>query len=257
MAVKYSQANAKTEALAAVPSLAKFLTDKRKIFSFDLLSGFSCPFAKECLSKAIVNPDTGKRTIKDGPDTQFRCFSASQEVQYTNVYNRRKENFETLRGLESEEILDHLTAAMPTKMGICRIHVAGDFYNQKYFDAWLAMAARFPGTLFYAYTKSLNFWLVRRKEVNGLPNFVLTASYGGRLDSQIGKRRLRYAKVVFSTAEAGKLDIDHDDSHAADPDKKRQSFALLLHGTQPKGSEAGVALRELKGEGSYSRKKGG
>ena len=41
----------------------------------------------------------GKRRIKDGPDNEFRCFSASQEAQYTNVYNARKHNFDTLRNV--------------------------------------------------------------------------------------------------------------------------------------------------------------
>jgi hypothetical protein len=84
--LKFSKANAKIEALKEVPELAKYLDGKRKVYSFDLLSGYSCPFAEKCLSKATVQID-GKRKIKDGPKTEFRCFSASQEVQYTNVYN--------------------------------------------------------------------------------------------------------------------------------------------------------------------------
>jgi len=61
---------------------------------------------------------------------------------------------------------------------------------------------------------------------------------------------------VFSEAEANSLglDIDHDDSHAANPAWRDNSFALLVHGTQPAGSEAATALKELKGKGSYSRK---
>ena len=75
--------------------LSEYLTDKRKVYSLDLLSGYSCPFAESCLSKAVVQPN-GKRKIQDGHKTQFRCFSASQEVQYTNVYNLRKHNFDLL-----------------------------------------------------------------------------------------------------------------------------------------------------------------
>ena len=81
--LKFSNANAKTQALANDAELAEYLTDKRKIYSLDLLSGYSCPHADECLSKAVVQPN-GKRKIKDGKNTKFRCFSASQEVQYTN-----------------------------------------------------------------------------------------------------------------------------------------------------------------------------
>lgn len=259
--MKFSPANAKIEALKKVPVLAKYLDGKvgrktKKVYSFDLLSGHSCPFAKNCLAK-VVHVD-GKRKIQDGKDMEFRCFSASQEVQYTNVYNLRNGNFQTLRKLKMvDDMKAAIVAAMPDDLGICRIHVAGDFFNQKYFDAWLSIAKDNPDKLFYAYTKSLPYW-VRR--FNMLPeNFVLTASRGGSRDDLIDSENMREAKVVFSEDEAGNLgfEIDHDDSHAARPDSKDQSFALMIHGTQAIGSEAGEALKVLKRDGvrhSYSRK---
>ena len=132
--VKWSEANAKIEALAEVESLKKYLEGK-KVYSFDLLSGYSCPFAKECLSKATED-SKGKRTIKDGPYTKFRCFSASQEVQYTGTYHRRKNNLDSLRKLDTKEMIKEILAAMPKDVGVCRIHVAGDFFNEAYFLAW-------------------------------------------------------------------------------------------------------------------------
>jgi hypothetical protein len=39
------------------------------------------------------------------------------------------------------------------------------------------------------------------------------------------------------------LEIDTDDEHAAYGEK---DFALLIHGVQPKGSEAAAALNALK-----------
>ena len=255
--VKFSKANAKIEALKEVKSLQKYLEGK-KVYSFDLLSGFSCPFAKECLSKAVENSE-GKRTIKDGPDTEFRCFSASQEVQYTNLYNLRKNNFDSLRKLDTAELVKKILEAMPTDLGVCRIHVAGDFFNEKYFLAWLAIAKMFPQKLFYAYTKSITYWLHNQSLVSSLPNFILTASYGGKADPLIEANNLRASKVVFSEQESEDLglDIDHDDSHAADPELKNQDFALLIHGTQPKDTEASKALqllRKNKVKHSYSRK---
>jgi len=256
--LKFSPANAKTEGLRSVAALERYLGYKRKVYSLDLLSGYSCPFAEQCLSKAKPLPN-GKRQIWDGPKTEFRCFSASQEVQYTNVYNARKHNFDLLRGKSSGDMLDELKKALPKNAGIVRIHVAGDFFSQNYFDAWYALAVFYPGILFYAYTKSLPYWVARRTEVKQIPNFILTASRGGRRDNLIGKHKLRQTIVVFSEQEAYHkgLEIDHDDSHAADPSKRRESFALLIHGTQPKGSVASVALSALKGKGSYSRKKAG
>jgi len=254
--LKFSKANAKTQALANDPELADYLTDKRKIYSLDLLSGYSCPYAEKCLSKAVVQ-DNGKRKIKDGKHTEFRCFSASQEVQYTNVYNSRKHNFDLLRKANHEEMVKLINGSLPSNAGIVRIHVAGDFFSLPYMHAWYTVAMLNPSVLFYAYTKSLRFWVGGINELPILHNFVLTASYGGRDDHMIDEFNLRSTKVVFSEAEAEELGlaIDHDDSHAAKPSLRDQDFALLIHGTQPAGSTAAVALKALKGKGSYSRKK--
>ena len=254
--LKFSKANAKTQALKNDSELADYLTDKRKIYSLDLLSGYSCPYAEKCLSKAIVQPN-GKRKIKDGKKTEFRCFSASQEVQYTNVYNLRQHNFELLRNAHHTDMVKIINDPLPPNAGIVRIHVAGDFFSREYMQAWYTVAMLNPSVLFYAYTKSLRFWVGGITELPTLHNFVLTASYGGRDDHMIDQFNLRSAKVVFSEAEAEELGwaIDHDDTHAAKPSLRDESFALLIHGTQPKGSAASVALKELKGQGSYSRRK--
>jgi hypothetical protein len=257
--LKWSKANAKTARLADGP-VAKYLDSTgmldngRKVYSLDLLSGYSCPFAKACLSKAVKVD--GKRKIKDGPDNEFRCFSASQEVQYTSVYNLRKHNYDTLKENQDDWPLMYLELwkSMPVDAGIVRIHVAGDFFNENYLKAWIHLANNRPDVLFYAYTKSLKYWDALKNEIP--ENLVLTASYGGRDDWMIDEYGFRSAKVVFSEEQAEELDliIDHDDSHAANPDWRDDNFALLIHGTQPKGSEAAVALRALKGKGSYSRK---
>ena len=255
--LKFSKANAKIEALANDPELSIYLDDKRKVYSLDLLSGYSCPYAEKCLSKAVVQKD-GRRKIRDGYRTEFRCFSASQEVQYTNVYNLRKHNFDSLRDLHTGTMIDLLRESLPANAGIVRIHVAGDFFNQDYMEAWYTLALLNPHTLFYAYTKSLRYWLYLN-EFPILNNFVLTASYGGRDDWMIDEFELRSAKVVYSVQEAQELglEIDHDDTHAAAPSRRDESFALMLHGTQPKGTEAADALKVLKRDGvqhSYSRK---
>ena len=252
--LKFSQANAKIEALKQVPELAEYLKDKRKVYSLDLLSGYSCPFAEKCLSKAVVQ-DNGKRKIKDGLKTEFRCFSASQEVQYNGVYNLRKHNYDSLRNLHINDMIHHLHTDLPKNAGIVRIHVAGDFFNADYMQAWYNVAVMNPNVLFYAYTKSIRYWQFHINEYPILDNLVLTASYGGSEDELIQEYGLRSATVVFSESEANisGLEIDSDDSHAARPDLRNQSFALLIHGTQPKGSEAGKALSALKGKGSYSR----
>jgi hypothetical protein len=146
-----------------------------------------------------------------------------------------------------------ITGSLPSKVKKVRVHVSGDFFNQSYFDAWMQVADRMPDVLFYAYTKSVRYWLKRKDSIPA--NFKLTASIGGKGDELVDLNGLKNAKVVFSEEEAVELnlEIDHDDSHAYD---KQDSFALLIHGTQKKGSSASVALSALrkKGVGGYSRK---
>ena len=245
----FSKANAKVRNLKNVPGLEEYLSDRRVIVTFDLLSGWTCPGAKDCRARVIVTE--GKRSIQETDDTVYRCFSASQEAAFPSVYDMRQRNFNVLRHLSSSQMVDAIGTALPPRAGIVRLHVAGDFFAQSYFRAWAEIARLHPALLFYTYTKSLRYWVAHRPQ---LPqNFILTASYGGRDDALIRSERLRFVRVIMRKGEAGRLEIDHDDSHAADPTRRRKSFALLIHGVQPKGSAAGAAVRALNGEGSYSR----
>jgi len=230
-----------------------------KVVTFSVLSGHTCPYAKECLSKAVIQ-DQGKRRIEDGADTKFRCFSASQEVQYDGVYNSRHNNG-VLIELAAKSINKAVAAILdniPKNTKVVRIHVGGDFKTQAYFDAWVEAAKSRRDVLFYAYTKSLPFWVKRLDRLRRIPNLVLTASRGGHKDSLIDKHNLRETVVVYSEAEAEYLglEIDHDDSHACDPTKRSEDFALLIHGTQPKGSDSAKKLQTLKAEGwhGYGKK---
>lgn len=205
-----------------------------EIYTFSLPAGYSCPGAKLCQSRA--DRHTGK--IADGKDTLFRCFAASQEALYPAVRKSRWANFETLKKLDTQEMINLITISLPKKARIVRIHVSGDFFSAQYFNAWYAVAEMHPHILFYAYTKSVHL----------IPeiwpqNFRLTFSEGGKYDYLIEGRKS--ARVVFDPieAEALGLEVDHDDSHAYDSDS---SFALLIHGTQPKGSMASRAKSKLK-----------
>ena len=256
MALTYSPANAKLRKLSKAYSMRPWLSDGRKVYSLDMLSGWSCPFASQCLSKVHTGAD-GKRYLTDGKVTLFRCFSASQEAVYTEAYKMRLRNFETLRQAKTTgAMLDKLLETFPEKScGVLRVSVAGDIFNPHYFKALTELARLNRDVLFYAYTKSLRYWIADRARVRRLDNLVLTASYGGRDDDLIKRHRLRFARVVYSTYQARqeRLPIDHDDSHAADPVRSGQSFALLIHGTQPSGSKAQKAVKRLNGVGSYTR----
>lgn len=220
-----------------------------KVYTFSLPSGWACPFAHDCLSKAVEKD--GKITIQDGKHTKFRCFSASQEVIYKAVREQRWYNFDTLRKHKSSSgMADLIKKSLPKDATIIRIHVGGDFFSKEYMKAWIEVALDNPNIIFYAYTKSLKYWVELLEKP--IKNFKLNASEGGKNDDLISKHNLKSAKVVFSEEEAAKLnlDIDHDDTHAFMQDK---SFALLLHGVQPKGSDAAAALKKLAGKGSYKK----
>ena len=233
MKLTFGEANAKLKKLE--------IALQAKVITFSLPSGFTCSGALECLSRA--DRTTGK--ISDGLQTKFRCFQASAEALYPSLRNMVWNNFEFLKSFGSNysEMSKAINSSLPLYFNVCRIHIGGDFFSQAYFDAWLEVAKKNPSKTFYAYTKSLPFWLSRKNEIP--ENFVLTASRGGRHDEMIDQHGLKCSEVVFSEMEAIEkgLEIDHDDSHAA---VGKKSFALLLHGTQPKGTQAAEALKQIK-----------
>lgn len=218
---------------------------ERKLYTFSILSGHNCPFAYDCQSFAVKTPD-GMR-IKDGKHTKFRCFSASQEVLFPGVYSQRAENAKIVAEASKSvsKAADKLITAIPDDCKMVRIHVGGDFKTLAYFDAWLRVAAELPDVWFYAYTKSLPFWV---KRINAIPNNMqLTASLGGKRDDLINTYSLRSARVVENENEAKLLGlpIDHNDSLAALPENRNVDFALLLHGTQ-KGRKAKYGYGKLR-----------
>ena len=218
----------------------------KKTLIFDLPAGKTCPNANECKSYVVMNAN-GKTSIKDGDNNKFRCYAASQENQYLNVYKARKYNFDLIcktlfskNGfyktckLINASIEKHITK----NINKVRIHSSGDFFNGEYLRVWLTVAPMHPQLKFYCYSKSLHLFGTNLS----LPdNFFLTASMGGLRDDLIHKGYFkRWAIVVNSEAEAIKKGIEHigkpykidkDDTSCFKPDP----FALLINGTQKKG----------------------
>ena len=223
---------------------------KRLVFS--LPAGRTCPGADICKAFVGIDSITGKRSIIDGKDMLFRCFAASSEVQYDAVYVNRKENLDLIvAALQTGTAVDLINASIQENRSkgitLVRIHESGDFFSGAYLDAWLQVALLNPDLKFYCYSKSLQlFYLLK------LPtNFYLTASKGGKWDYLIDAGHFpRFSVVVKDDAEAETLglEVDHDDSHCFGG----KPFALLVHGTQPKGSEMGKAIRQRRLEGKHA-----
>jgi hypothetical protein len=222
----------------------------KRIATFSLPAGWACPSAFNCLSKA--NPETGKLT--DGPNCLFRCYAATSEARLPAVRRSRWHNLNLLKECcTTAKMTELILASLPKEFDLIRIHVSGDFFSDAYFKAWLEVARQRPGIIFYGYTKSIRFWIDNQASIPA--NFRLVASMGGKEDSLAKMHNLVTAVVVYSPEEAEQkgIEIDHDDSHAINPVK---SFALLIHGGQPKGNTASVAWEKIKRTvGGYSTKR--
>jgi hypothetical protein len=176
------------------------------VYEWNLPTGTTCPFALEC--KVTVDRLTGKFDVKKG---QYRCYAASAE-RFPGVREHRWKNFELVKNGGIPTIPKDCTAI--------RIHMRGDFFNQKYFEMW-------------AYTKSLRYWVNR---INDIPNnLVLTASYGGREDYLIEEYNLKNVKV-YANPMLVPTDrpVDNNDDWARKP---TINFALLDNMKVSKKSE--------------------
>lgn len=193
--------------------LGKFTKNNRyyegTVYEWNLPTGTTCPFALEC--KVTVDRNTGKMDINRG---QYKCYAASAE-RFPGVRNHRWNNFELVK--------NGIKPTLPKDAVAIRIHAAGDFFNQDYFDMWLDIAAQNSAVEFWAYTKSLLYWV---KRINQIPNnLVLTASYGGRQDLLIEEYGLKNV-IVYPDESLVPSDrpIDTNDHFARIP---VVNFALL------------------------------
>jgi hypothetical protein len=180
------------------------------VYEWNLPTGWTCPQAHECLVR--VDMKTGKA---DNLSNAYRCYAASAE-RYPTARLSRWRNLMDARKLE--------IPPLPEQAHAVRIHASGDFFSQRYFDAWLAFIRQYPATDFWAFTKSVQFWANRLGDLP--PNLVMTASLGGKQDHLVPHYDLRYAQVVASQEEADELglQIDTNDDLAR---KRGPSFALL------------------------------
>jgi len=226
----------------------KYLNKEAGVIHFSLPAGYTCPFAQIC--RSIAHKKGGKfptgSSIKDFGT--IRCYAASAELYSPEARKARWRNFDLLLAFKnnSDKMADLIERSLRyyeennPRFLLVRIHEAGDFFNQDYFDAWLNAAERYPNKLFYAYTKALPFWV---KRLDKIPrNFRLIASLGGKHDELIDEYGLRYAEIVNDKNEAAlkKLPIDPNDYYAA---LENGNFALLLHGVQPAAAKAGPQLK--------------
>ena len=257
-------------------SYLSFSSDNSKlgktVATFSLPAGWFCPFALKCMkkvnrdrkldpekvgtmvknSKGNLVPYKGDVVVNRGKETEFDCFSANQEMQYDEVRKNRWHNSDLLKMangyIEMADLIERSLEYFFGINGICeyvRIHESGDFYSEEYFKAWMEVSKRMPDTKFYAYTKAVNYVKKYKSDIDKLPNFTLTLSYGGKQDDEIDEIDIKNVKVMDSPEEifeAGLL-LDLDDTLSKIKGGKENNFALLVHGTQEKGKKSKIKLR--------------
>ena len=233
---------------------------------FSLPAGYTCPFATVCKNFPAKwegpikggkwkKPASWEKNVKPGPQAEIMCYAARAQGQYPGANVQAFKNLDLLKRMKTKEKMSNLIIKSIEYHGlantdILRIHEAGDFFSQDYFDAWIEVAKKMPQTLFYAYTVSLPYYMTRK---NSLPkNFKVIASMDKHNEKFIMDNGLRYSRVVGTEEEARVLGlpIDVDDSIAWSSD---DSFALVIHGSQPKGSEAAETLKQNKKSGLYDK----
>jgi hypothetical protein len=251
----YSHLIKKDEIIEDEDCLLRFGDSNKKmkkldIIYFSLPAGYTCPFANIC--KSFAHKTGGKfksnqKSIKDEGD--IRCYAANTEMIYKVARENRWRNLDLINKFKTvDEIADLISRSIHyyeythKKISLLRMHESGDFFNQKYFDAWMKVADERKDILFYGYTKAIPF-LVKR--LNVLPkNFRLIGSVGGKHDKLLFEHpEIRKAFIVDSEEEAikRKLRIDINDFLAVGGE---EDFALLLHGVQSKESGKSNVARQ-------------
>lgn len=140
-------------------------------------------------------PD-GSNTCPGASACKGVCYAKQGRYLMPNVRDARKRNLD--ESMKDSFILDAIADLGYYKRrgyNVVRIHDSGDFYSQKYFDAWCEIARHHSDIIFYAYTK--NFLLT----FDDAPaNLRIIQSLGGKYDDKVNLAR-SHARI-FSTEKA-------------------------------------------------------
>tara|TARA_R110002110_G_scaffold326831_1_gene538579 strand:+ start:377 stop:976 length:600 start_codon:yes stop_codon:yes gene_type:complete len=162
-----------------------------------------CPFAKDCIKY---------------------CYAQKGNYRYPSVIKGLNNRYNLS---QTDEFIPQMNATIilerPTHV---RIHDSGDFYSVKYLAKWIQIAEYNKEVIFYAYTKSIKFF------VDGLllpDNMKIIFSEGSKTDELINAREHRHARI-FKTSEdlnaAGYIDASSNDLQAITENKK---VGLIFH----------------------------
>ena len=158
----------------------------------------------------FTDSEGGKRNTCPGAlACRAVCYAKQGRMAMPSAIATRMDNLDASRS--AVFVANALVALDATKADTVRIHDSGDFYSQRYLDAWFAIANARPHVLFYCYTKSTHL------DWSAAPaNFAVTQSEGGKFDSQLDVD-FPHSRIFSSHAAreaAGYVDGNIDDSPA-------------------------------------------
>ena len=183
--------------------------NKVKIFNFSIpayktkAGKLTCPFAKDCIKYCYA---------QKGNYTRFPKIGELMEQKY-NI--SKQDNFVELMNTEIKR----------KKATHVRIHDSGDFYSIKYLNKWLQIAKDNKNIIFYAYTKSIQFF----KGLQLPKNLKIIFSEGSKKDDLINTLKDRHARIFKSIGDllkAGYIDASNNDLNAITTNKK---VGLVYH----------------------------
>jgi hypothetical protein len=184
--------------------------NKAKIFNFSIPAyktkdgRITCPFADSCVKYCYA---------QKGNYIRFPKISELMEEKY------KISKTNSFIPLMNEEI-------RKKKATHVRIHDSGDFYSPTYLQKWVDIATQNNDVIFYAYTKSIKFFIDGLK----LPkNLKIIFSEGSKTDDLINTAKDRHARI-FKSKEllkaAGYINASENDLKAITSNKK---VGLVYH----------------------------
>jgi|TARA_B100000073_G_C23643799_1_gene537714 DNA repair photolyase len=185
--------------------------NKTKIFNFSIPAyktkqgKITCPFAKECVKYCYA---------QKGNYTRFPIIQQLMEKKYNLT---KQDNFIELITNEIKK----------KKANYIRIHDSGDFYSVAYLKKWVQIAKQNKDVIFYAYTKSIKFFI--DYQINLPKNMKIIFSEGSKTDNLINTKKHRHARIfktVTDLLKAGYIDASNNDLKAITDNKK---VGLVYH----------------------------
>lgn len=177
---------------------------------------------------------TGLITCPNAAACIANCYARQGAYVFPVVKAKHERNLAT--SLTDDFISLMINDVVKSKAKIIRIHDAGDFYSREYAHKWLKIAESMPNVLFYAYTKSWDFFPSKLPE-----NFRLVQSIGGKLKPDESKPHSKVFDSLETLLDAGYVNASESDLIAIYNDK----VGLVFHSSKKETVNGFVHKKEV------------